>query len=448
MCQLNPKKLFTLNSTRTLGICFWLVLSWPAQAQDLLIPSSDAAFPLAQRDHPRAACLYRFLQDLGWRFTPGTGTTMKIVAGTPCERADLTEAHDAGDLQAELPASVQLQADPQRWLADLDALINHPATLCAYKFRLGNAARAAIDKLAANSSYRFSGLQFGWVGFGLSGAAAKGWEPIYRWGRGYQPITSNYHAIQSFYNDRVRSECGVGRQIAQYATQAELYGPQAFDAEFAKDEIVIGTFNKLHRTRSILLGSHAGELFADGLARATAQLGRQAFVGLPGFIHAVDRATLTDISNQAENFVIYDVTSDAANALRNQQGFAYYNARNEELWQLAQNIRAGSGHKFQRLLIDKEPELRRDLNTTERTAVEAMDNILADPFYSGFMIYVHAQGVQAVGYHIARLLDRNPGTPFRIELALHNLHTELYLRYARHQIHACLRSTAATNAAR
>ena len=70
-----------------------------------------------------------------------------------------------------------------------------------------------------------------------------------------------------------------------------------------------------------------------------------------------------------------------------------------------------------------------------------MDAILSDPFYGGFMIYVHAQGVQPVGFHIARLLDRNPGTPFHIELALHNLHTELYLRYVRHEIDACLHAS-------
>ena len=35
------------------------------------------------------------------------------------------------------------------------------------------------------------------------------------------------------------------------------------------------------------------------------------------------------------------------------------------------------------------------------------------------------------------LLDRNPHTPFRIELALHNLHTTLYDRWVAYRVGAC-----------
>jgi hypothetical protein len=59
-----------------------------------------------------------------------------------------------------------------------------------------------------------------------------------------------------------------------------------------------------------------------------------------------------------------------------------------------------------------------------------MRALLSDPFYREFEIYVHPKDVKPVGYHIARLLDRNPRTPFRIELGLHNLHTTIYERWA------------------
>ncbi|NUS60696.1 MAG: hypothetical protein HOQ01_07080, partial [Lysobacter sp.] len=72
-----------------------------------------------------------------------------------------------------------------------------------------------------------------------------------------------------------------------------------------------------------------------------------------------------------------------------------------------------------------------------RATLASIDAELADPFYSGFEIYVHKQGVKPVGFHIARLLDRNPRTPFRIELALHNLHTTLYDRYVAYRIETC-----------
>ena len=84
-------------------------------------------------------------------------------------------------------------------------------------------------------------MQLGWIGFGPTGSARDGWKPIASFGRGYQPRGTNSRAIEALFSGQVRSECGVGRQVAQYATQAELYGPRAFDAAFDADEIVIGT---------------------------------------------------------------------------------------------------------------------------------------------------------------------------------------------------------------
>ncbi|MBW8774446.1 MAG: hypothetical protein JF596_05125, partial [Stenotrophomonas sp.] len=66
-----------------------------------------------------------------------------------------------------------------------------------------------------------------------------------------------------------------------------------------------------------------------------------------------------------------------------------------------------------------------------------MDQLLDDPFYQQFVIYVHPRGIRPVGYHIARLLDRNPRTPFSIDLAVHNLHTTLYRRWREAQLRHC-----------
>ncbi len=262
------------------------------------------------------------LTTLGWRFEPGDGDTWAVHAGTPCERADLAEAHAAGDLVVQLPANVDIATRDEA----LRALLHHPATVCAYGFALGAATRRAVDQLVGNRGFRFSALQLGWIGFGPTGAGHDGWEPIAFFGRGYRPRGANSRAIAGFYSGQVRAECGVGRQIAQYATQAELYGMDAFDTEFAADEIVIGTFHRLAPSRSILLGSSAGTYTRDGLAREAAARGRQAFVGVPGFIyHVFDRSTLDDIHNQAENFVVYDVSPEAAAALRAHGGFEYYN---------------------------------------------------------------------------------------------------------------------------
>lgn len=392
--------------------------------------------------HADPICEERLLAQLGWRFVPAKGDVVDVHGGTPCDRADLAAAHAAGDLVVRWPDPVDAATRDRT----LRALLHHPATHCAYGFVLGDATRRAVDRLVDNRGFRFSALQVGWVGFGPTGSARDGWEPISMFGRGYRPRGANSRAIEGFYDGQVRAECGVGRQIAQYATQAELYGMAAFDAEFDADEIVIGTFNRLHPTRSILLGSSAGTFTRDGRARTAAASGRQAFMGLPGFIyHVFDRSTLDDIHNQAENFVVYDVGADAAQALRTHDGFEYYNDRNREIWSLARKLELPRQRRlFERLLYERDPALRAGLSADVLSRLAQLDALLADPFYRDFRVYVHKQGVKPVGFHIVRLLDRNPRTPFRIELALHNLHTTLYDRYLTHRLDDCAREYVAS----
>ncbi|WP_252255551.1 hypothetical protein [Lysobacter capsici] len=386
------------------------------------------------------ACKQRVLQEFGWRFVFSDDRAVDIHAGRPCDRRDLAEAKAAGDLTVAIPAG--LAASERERL--FDRLLRHPATHCGYGFALGAATRRAVDRLVDNRGFRFTALQIGWIGFGPAGSAHDGWTPIALFGRGYRPRDGNSRAIDGFYDGHVRAECGVGRQVAQYATQAELYGRDGFDRQFDADEIVIGTFNRLHRTRSILLGTSAGDFTHDGRAIAAAASGRQAFMGLPGFVfHVFGRASLDDLNNQAENFVVYDVSAQAAAALRRHDGFEYYNDRNREIWSLARSLKLDKSKRlFERLLYERDPVLRAALPEQARITVAKIDRLLADPFYRGFAIYVHKLGIQPVGFHIARLLDRNPRTPFRIELALHNLHTTLYDRYVGYRLAQCADASA------
>lgn len=385
---------------------------------------------------PASSCERQVLQELGWRFVASTTATATIDAGTPCDRGSLAEAHVAGDLRVHVPVKVDAGA-----MAALErGLLEHPGTHCAFAFALGAATRRAVDRLVANRGFRFSTLQPGWIDFGITGAARDGWRPVASFGRAFRPRGGNSDAIEGFYRGRVRAECGVGRQVAQYAAQAELYGAAGFDAAFAADEIVIGTFHQLNRSRSILQGSSAGSYVHDGLARQASAQGRQAFMGVPGFIeHVFDKGSLDDLHNQAENFVVYDLGADAAAALRRRGGFARYNEDNRELWALARTLPTfGRRRYFQRLLHEREPQLHAELPTEHRAIVARMDALLADPFYRDFRIYVHKLGVQPVGYHIVRLLDRNPRTPYRIGLALHNVPTTLQARYVAHRLSTCL----------
>lgn len=321
----------------------------------------------------------------------------------------------------------------------LQELLHHPATQCAFSLKLGKAARAATFRLQANRGYRFSALQLGWIGFGISGAKAQGWQRFRSFGRGYQPSGSNVLAMEAFYRGRVRSECGVGRQVAQLAMVRELFGDEAFDRDFSAGELSIGTFLTLHETDSILLGRHAGELFADGKAVKTSQRGRQAFMGAPGFIeHAFDASHLDDIHNQAENFVVVDVSPQAAERLAQHGGFAHYDKINRRIWELSRSLRGQGWRRFERLLHERDPALRKNLTEEQRVTLAQIDALMADPFYEGFMIYVHPKGVKPIGYHIARLLDRNPRTPYAIDLALHNLHGNIYQRWLESRLRRCM----------
>ncbi|HDS1040867.1 TPA: hypothetical protein QDZ42_003870 [Stenotrophomonas maltophilia] len=400
---------------RALGLA--LLLGWPA---------AGIAAP--------ADCAQGLLQRLGWRFEVAPVSTPQVQAGPVCTRASLAQAQAAGDLQVRWPTRL----DDGARQALLQTLLDDPATVCAYAFELGAATQRAAHALQHNPGFRFSALQLGWIGFGVRGATAQGWRNTRSFGRGYVPHGRNSHALDAFYRGQVRAECGVGRQVAQLATQRELYGDTAFDAEFSTDELSIGTLLGLHDTDSILLGAHAGDFLADGKAVRTAAKGRQAFVGLPGFIeHVGDTATLDDLSNQAENFVVVDVGDQAAQALAAHGGLAWYDQRNAELWRLAQALPRVGRRYFERLLYERDPGLRARLDARYQPALAQMDQLLDDPFYQQFVIYVHPLGIRPIGYHIIRLLDRNPRTSFSIDLALHNLHTTLYRRWREAQLRHC-----------
>ena len=405
----------------------WLVL-----LPVLLVQSIAAGLP-ARAAAP--ACAEALLAELGWTITTtATSAQPRIEAGAPCTRADLAAARAAGDLRVALPAHWEA---PRRQAA-LAALLDAQATRCAYMFVLGDAARRATSALAANPGYRFSGLQLGWIGFGAGGARADGWERFRSFGRGYRPAGANSVALDAFTRGTVRSECGVGRQVAQLATQRALYGDAGFDAEFSPGELSIGTFVGLHDTDSILLGRHAGVFFRDGHGVRSAALGRQAFMGVPGFVfHVFDKAHLDDIHNQAQNFIVADVDQAAARALAMHGGLEHYDALNRQVWEQARALRAGGVRHFERLLVDRERRLWQALDEDQRAGLARIDALLADPFYRGFQVYVHRRGVRPVGYHVVRMLDRNPRTPYAIELGIHNLHTTLYQRWIGHRLRAC-----------
>jgi hypothetical protein len=156
----------------------------------------------------------------------------------------------------------------------------------------------------------------------------------------------------------------------------------------------------------------------------TSQLGRQAFMGVPGFIeHVFDASHVDDVANQAENFVVTDVDAAAADALAMHGGLRHYDTLNRQLWALSRQMPRQGYRFYERVLFERDDRPIARMPRLRKLQVARMRALLDDPFYRGFMVYVHPQGVHPIGFHIARLLDRNPRTPYAIELALHNLHT-------------------------
>lgn len=405
---------------RRLGI---VVLGWLC-----LWPAAGGA------GEPGTGCREQVLQALGWRIHDDGPPVPRIAGGQPCRHGSLAQARAAGDLQLWLPRGLDAVAR-QRVLAEA---LDDPASRCAWSIALGQATRRAAARLQGNPGYRFTAVQLGWIGFGLAGARAQGWAPTRSFGRGYRPAGTNTGAIEAFYSGHVRSECGVGRQVAQLAGLRELFGDAGFDRDFAPGELTIGTFATLHDSDSILLGRHAGPLVADGKGRRAAQAGRQAFMGLPGFIeHMRPRRYLDDLNNQAENFVVTDVTADAADALAAHDGLAHYDALNDQLWRLSQQLPRLARHQYQRLLDGRDARLLARFTPAQRERLARMQALLDDPFYRGFMVYVHPQGIRPIGFHVVRLLDLNPRTPYAIELTLHNLPTTIYRRWLEGRLRDC-----------
>lgn len=374
------------------------------------------------------SCEQQVLQQLGWQFKVSAASA-DVNAHTVCQAASLQAAQNAGELVFNPVSSTP---------DGLQAALRGSASRCAFQFKVGAAGQRASRKLSHNSDYRFTALQTGWVSFGGQGSAAQGWQQTRSFGRRFQPLHGNTQAFDAFYHGKVRTECGTGRQITQLTLLRELFGDAAFDQVFSAEELSVGTFVSLHDSDSVLLGRHAGEMVADGSGSLTAALGRQAWLGAPGMlVHVKPPRFLDDINNQAENFVVVAVTEDAQQQLAQQQGFATINQTNTRIWQLSQQLSMVGNRYYERLLIERDERLWQDLPAAQKPIATAMLALLQQPFYQGFDVHVHPMGRKPVAFHIARLLDRNPRTPFKIELTLHNLPTEIYNRWVQSQLAAC-----------
>ncbi|UOO88514.1 hypothetical protein LVJ82_13710 [Vitreoscilla massiliensis] len=383
------------------------------------------------------ACELTVLQQLGWQTSAATVSTDD--RGSDVNSVAVCQAQSLEAAQAQRLLKLQVGH-----AHDLQAALYGQSSRCAFQMQVRRAVFEATRKLSANRGFRFTWVQSGWLSFS-GGSEAQGWRATKSFGRRYEPLWRNSLAFDAFVHGRLRTECGTGRQIAQLSMLRELFGDEGFDRMFSASELSIGTFVSLHDSDSILLGRHKGEQFADGNGRKTAAMGKQAWLGAPGFIeHVKPKSFVDDISNQAENFIIVDVGDAAQQQLQAAQGFERINADNERIWLWSQQLTMVGERYFERLLYEKDARLWQALPAKQYRIAKHMQDTLAQPQYRQFQVYVHPMGTKPLAYHIARLLDRNPRTPYKIELALHNLPTEIYPRWVQFQLQQCREHTTAT----
>lgn len=85
-----------------------------------------------------------------------------------------------------------------------------------------------------------------------------------------------------------------------------------------------------------------------------------------------------------------DVSDAAAQALAQHGGFVYYDARNRQIWELAKQLRGPGKRRFERLFDERDTVLRATLDPHQYRQLRQLQTLLDDPFYQGFLVYVHA----------------------------------------------------------
>ena len=356
----------------------------PAFAADPAPPSRTARDVVAASlTHEQRAEL-AFLEHLGWRLVWDSSTReVKVHGGTPNQRADLTAAHEAGDLRILVPPGVT-PGTVRAFGSRLPALSDSLPSRYAYQHRIRVAVRRATAKLQANTeaeNYVFPQLLVMNSPFWRVNLPEPEWEKI---DKVWYARSSVSRAIEAMYTREAEAECFTGQLIAQWATQYELYGSKGFEAAFRPHDIRIG---KPEKVNDGPFGSTSGKPirwrgFAMFIAKEELELdsgtllaahGPVAFCGLVGILLDADAQVGTGAN---ENYTLVSVSPQATASLLANGGFAYINKRTKQA--LA--------------LLDSQKHM---LHTAARLeAVEKqIEAILAEPVFTEIRVYIHPYGV-------------------------------------------------------
>ncbi|MBC7693300.1 MAG: hypothetical protein H7222_16165 [Methylotenera sp.] len=456
-------KTFTPLLILSLSLISALVLSGRVFAAATASGSSPEEELLLQGATPEQACSFQYLKRLGWRVASGE---LEVTDGNPCEDDSLAESLAQDKLTIKVPANLR-PMERQSALEEIVRLTHGSKSMCAYKHLIRNSVLRATQQLGANARYEFSrhkmkkdrkGVEYDDGKLISMGLFTRGWKKskTEKGHFGFEVSGKPSRAIDAFYHSSIHGDCAVGIQMAQYATQYELYGKKDFNQAFDSGEIVIGDWEFLGKTHSALQTSDISTI--DQKAAEVSKLGQEALVGLSGYINNVNGwDSLDDKADQAENFVITSVSAQAGRNLRTAGGFAKYDVLNVKIWQLlVQANQLGD-------LVPEIADLRQQIARAEYvgestqalqnsvTRIEGSDSMIAplraqvnelfkDEVYTDIKVYVHPLGIMNFAQHLTRLARMNPRTPYTFNIHPDTTNADLFGRHANYFISECLKS--------
>jgi hypothetical protein len=419
---------------------------------------------MATSGSPVERCEIQYLKSLGWRVVLSDSGKIEIRGGNPCDDDSIEASQAQGELEIAIPADATT-AELQSLLAKLnyrgngtrhDYLVSGVASRCAYKHKVAAATSSAIKKLQANGEYDFSLnkplLPHGFVDLGFLGGVRKGWKalgPGLRHkvsGLAYYPRSSNSEAMETFFTEKVRTECAAGLQVAEYALLHDLYGKENFDQAFSNDEIVIGTWNQVGSSKSVIHGRNTGRVVGDTLAIRSSRLGGKALIGRTGYLgNLFGEEFLDNKPNRGENLLIAEISHAASESIVRAGGLEKFNGEMYRIWEIRRDVNPLG----ERLRANDKLPVKQRMPAEERAALykkwkagqDEIARIYSDPFYTQVMTYTHPfKRYYTIKDHLDHVGEVNPRTPYSLKLYGDVINEGLYDRYAKYQIGQCLKA--------
>jgi len=388
-------------------------------------------------------CMVKVLKNMGWSFNTESAEN-SFSAPKECVADSLTK------LQPELQINMNPSSNDERALRfNLEMAYMSSGTNCAFQTRLAEAALTATKKLKRNKLYIFTPF---WTKDDIRlGTLKKEWQQTACYEnsvRCFVPTKEKKSkAIEALYGSVFSSDCGVGLELAEYATIKELFGAKAFDTHFTNPEIFVGDIVGLPTSSSFTRGAKADRILpANGLSYAKS--GYRNFIGVSGYVGSVFNSTfLDDQSNQNENFMIVNISKAASDQFLKNGGLSYYEEYMHKAWELSQKISKEELRVIENLAfgdrLEKATDITVQMNLPPEsgigvgpTTIEFL-TMLQDPFLNETQIYVHPFGPRNIAWHIARLAQLNPRTPYMLRFYPDVMHRGVLNRWVKSQLDDC-----------